>query len=131
MRGARCCTASSAAGATAVVLAVAIAWAGCGRNPNLTPSALGDVRRGKALATRYACQTCHSIPGVAGANATVGPPLDRFARRVYAGGLLNTPWNLIRFLRNPPAVNPRTPMPNVGLTEADARDVAAFLYSLD
>ena len=44
--------------------------------------------------------------------------------------LPNTPQNLIRWIQNPPAVDPLTAMPNVGVTQADARDIAAYLYTL-
>jgi cytochrome c len=53
------------------------------------------------------------------------------AKRTYVGGILaNTPDNMVRWLRDPPGVDPRTAMPNMGVTEADARDIAAFLYTL-
>jgi cytochrome c1 len=71
------------------------------------------------------------IPGIKGADGLVGPPLILFARRTYvAGELPNTPDNLIRWIRDPPAVEPRTAMPALGLTEQQARDVAAYLYTL-
>lgn len=117
-----------------VALALLLAAPACGRDARgAAPPPVGwvgDPARGKALVTRYGCNTCHSIPGIEGASATVGPPLDRFGRRVYAGGRLNTPEHLVEWIRDPPAVDPRTPMPSVGVTEADARDLAAFLYTL-
>jgi cytochrome c len=113
------------------MLLVAAALAGCRGEAAPSPGvAIGDARRGRALVTTYGCNTCHTIPGVPGARSTVGPPLDRFARRVYAGGRPNTPANLVEFLVDPRAVDPHTPMPDVGVTEADARDLAAFLYTL-
>ena len=52
------------------------------------------------------------------------------AQRVYvAGRLANTPDNLIRWIRDPRAVEPHTAMPAVGLDEAGARDIAAYLYT--
>ncbi len=92
------------------------------------PDAIGDALRGKRLATQYGCATCHTIPELGG--ASVGPPLDHFAERVYAGGRLNTPEHLVKFIMDPAQVDPDTPMPNVGVSEPDARDLAAFLYSL-
>jgi cytochrome c1 len=71
------------------------------------------------------------IPGINGADGLVGPPLILFARRTYvAGELPNTPSNLIRWIQDPPAVEPRTAMPALGLSEQQARDVAAYLYTL-
>jgi cytochrome c2 len=91
----------------------------------------GDPRRGNALARRYGCGSCHRIPGVAGAAGTVGPPLDAIAARSYlAGRLPNTPANLIRWVQHPHAVEPGTAMPELGVTDADARDLAAYLETL-
>lgn len=90
----------------------------------------GDPREGAVLVTRYSCGACHLMPGVPNANGLVGPPLGRFARRtVIAGVLPNTPPNLVQWLRNPQAVTPGNAMPNVGLTDAQARDIAAYLYA--
>lgn len=92
----------------------------------------GDPARGEALVTRYGCGGCHSIPGVAQATARVGPPLRGFATRVYiAGRLENRPSNLVKWIANPRAVDPGTAMPALGVTPAQARDLAAFLYTLD
>lgn len=91
----------------------------------------GDPEIGIALVGHYGCGSCHEIPGVSGASGTVGPPLQRFGRRTYIGGTLpNRPENLTRFLQDPPALAPGTAMPNLGLSEQEARDVAAYLYTL-
>jgi cytochrome c len=91
----------------------------------------GDPQHGRQLVRLTGCTGCHQIPHVGGANGTVGPPLTSLARRVYIGVVLNTPENLIRWLRDPRSIDPMAAMPNVGLSEQDARDVAAFLYTLD
>jgi cytochrome c len=91
----------------------------------------GDPHRGRAAITRYGCSTCHTIPGVRGATALVGPPLDRIASRSYIAGVMpNTPDNMIRWIENPPGVDKMTAMPNLGVTEGDARDIASYLYTL-
>ena len=73
---------------------------------------------------------CHTIPGIRGADGLVGPPLTGIAERAYVGGVLtNTPENLVRWIQNPPAVDPKTAMPNVGVTYNDAVDIAGYLYS--
>lgn len=91
----------------------------------------GDPRRGKTALSQYACSTCHQIPGVTGARNPVGPPLDRIATRKYLAGVLpNVPQNMIRWLRSPQAVDPRTAMPDLGVSERDARDIAAYLATL-
>ena len=53
----------------------------------------------------------------------------RLKRMYIAGVLPNTPENMLRWLQNPPAVDPLTAMPNLGVTEADARDMAGYLYT--
>jgi len=91
----------------------------------------GNSKHGAAAIARYGCGSCHVIPGVSGAQGKVGPPLTGIAERTYlAGQLPNTPDNMMRWIRNPQAVNPQTVMPNVGVTERDARDIAGYLYTL-
>lgn len=91
----------------------------------------GDAMRGRALLRTYGCQTCHTIPGVDGANGLVGPPLAGIADRAYIAGVLpNAPDNMLRWIRDPRAVDSLTAMPNVGVTPNDARHIAAYLYSL-
>ncbi len=93
--------------------------------------AVADPARGKTAILQYACVTCHVVPGVVGANAPVGPPLDRLVERTYlAGRLLNTEENLVRWIREPKAISPNSAMPDLGVTERDARDMAAYLRAL-
>lgn len=114
--------------ACAVVLWAATA---CARRDAIEPLTGGHVERGRQALRDYGCSSCHAIPGVVGAEALVGPPLDRMGVRVYvAGELLNTPDNLMRWIRNPRAISPRTAMPNAGVTADDARHIAAYLYTL-
>jgi mono/diheme cytochrome c family protein len=90
-----------------------------------------DLERGRRAINQYACVTCHAIPGVVGPNAPVGPPLERIGARGFLGGVLpNTPENMVRWLRAPQEVNPRTAMPDLGVSERDARDIAAYLSTL-
>jgi cytochrome c1 len=99
--------------------------------PELVAFTGGDPERGRQALARFGCPTCHIIPGVAAANGLVGPPLDHFASRVYVGGVVpNTPGNLIAWLIDPPAIDPLTAMPATGISESEARDVAAYLYTL-
>ncbi len=91
----------------------------------------GDARRGSMLITSFGCGGCHRVPGVDGARGNVGPPLTRFGSRTYIAGMLrNTPSNLVRWIRDPQAVVPGNAMPNMGVSEAEARDIAAYLYTL-
>jgi cytochrome c len=116
-----------------------IAWgaltvvSACTESPPPSQQAVagGDARRGARLITRYGCGSCHVIPGVRGAQGGVGPPLTRFAERTYiAGALRNEPVALVRWIRFPQHVEPGTAMPDLGVTEQHARDIAAYLYTL-
>lgn len=91
----------------------------------------GSVDRGKSAIGRYGCGACHTIPGIAGAEATVGPPLSNIAVRGYLGGhLANSPDNMMKWIQHPQQVDPKVVMPEMGVTEQDARDITAYLYTL-
>ncbi len=91
----------------------------------------GNPERGREAIRQLGCGSCHVIPGISGANSTVGPPLRAVARQAYIGGVVpNLPENLVRWIRDPQAVQPQTAMPDVGATEREARDIAAYLYTL-
>ena len=91
----------------------------------------GNAGRGKTLLATYGCGSCHMIPGVAGARSMVGPPLAALGLRQYiAGQLVNTPENLVRWIADPQSIEPGTVMPDVGVSPAEALDMAAYLYTL-
>jgi len=78
------------------------------------------------------CAACHTVPGVPGANGAVGPSLKGIAnRQIIAGKLSNNPANLVRWLMHPQQIVPGNAMPEMGLTEDQARKIAAYLYTLD
>jgi len=113
------------------VLAIVCAAAGCGERP-VVPILGASVERGKEAIHRHGCVACHTIPGIAGPASNVGPPLDHIAKRAYIAGVLpNMPSEMIRWLIDPPQVAPRTAMPAMQLTGEEARDIAAYLYTLD
>jgi len=61
----------------------------------------------------------------------VGPPLTDFGERGYiAGELPNNADNLIRWIMDPRGVEPGTDMPNLNVTQSEARDIAAYLFTL-
>ena len=91
----------------------------------------GDPRRGVDAIGRYGCGACHEIPGVQNAKGTVGPPLAGIARRTYlAGRVINTPADMIRWIQHPQKIEPGTAMPEMNVSDADSRDIAAYLYTL-
>jgi cytochrome c2 len=92
----------------------------------------GDPARGRLLAMQYGCGACHRAPDIGMARGRVGPDLTGFAGRGYIAGILtNRPGALVSWLRNPPAHAPQTAMPDMGIGARDARDLAAWLYTLD
>lgn len=122
----------------AIALTLVLVLAACNRLPrdsNAREQAIAltgaNPDGGPALMRHYGCVSCHTIPGVRGANATVGPPLTAMARRTYIAGVLpNNPVNMVRWIVNPPSVDSLTAMPYLGVTAGDARTIAAYLYTL-
>ena len=91
----------------------------------------GDPARGAQLIKQFSCGACHVIPGIHGARGMVGPPLMYFGERTFiAGEVPNTPENLVRWIEDPQSIESGTAMPQLGLTEQQSRDVAAYLYTL-
>lgn len=119
-----------------VCLAVAVAFAvsACASTPGRTPPPQvpgGRPNRGAQAIKRYGCGSCHVIPGIEGAAGKVGPPLNDFSERGYiAGELPNNGDNLVRWIMDPRQVEPGTDMPDLGVDEAQARDIAAYLFTL-
>jgi cytochrome c2 len=90
----------------------------------------GKVERGELAFAKYGCGGCHTASGLPQANGTVGPPMDGVgARGIIGGRLENKPDNLEQWIENPQKISPGTAMPNLGVTPADARDIAAYLYT--
>ncbi|HEV7368106.1 c-type cytochrome [Arenibaculum sp.] len=123
-------------GTTAGTLLLALSLlAGCGEGGAYDAAMTvpgGDPEAGHFLVRAHGCGACHRIDGVRGPDANVGPPLNALSSQVYIAGVLpNLPENMVRWLMDPPAIDPRTAMPDLGLSEREATDIAAFLYSLE
>jgi cytochrome c oxidase subunit 2 len=91
----------------------------------------GAAAEGRAVYARSACVGCHTIQGVSA--GTLGPDLTHFgSRRTLAAGMVpNTAAHLVAWLRDPQRLKPGAKMPALGLTEAEARAVAAYLLALE
>lgn len=90
------------------------------------------AQRGRAALQQHGCHGCHAIPGVVGSDRALGPPLAGFGRRtLIAGRLPNTPDNLVAWIRAPQEIDRQSAMPALGVTQADASDMAAYLRRLD
>jgi putative membrane protein len=125
------------AAAAATLGLVLLALPGCGKSGEQSNAGAaatsfgGDPQRGAKQIAETGCGACHTIPGIGGADALVGPPLDKMGRRIYLAGLLrNTPDNMISWLRYPQRILPGNAMPDMNLTQEQARDIAAYLYTL-
>jgi len=91
----------------------------------------GDPERGARAIQNYGCGACHEIPGIAGARGSVGPSLAALRRQAYVAGVLpNEPGGLVRWIVEPTAHSPQTAMPDLGVSEGEARDIAAYLYEM-
>jgi cytochrome c1 len=131
MREGRTCLRRFPAAGLALAIGAGLSLAGCGDEAQARPAPGGQAERGKQLIAAYGCGSCHTIPGVDAARGLVGPPLTKFARRVYiAGEVPNTNRFLVQWITVPQSIEPGTAMPNLGVTEGEARDIAAYLYTL-
>ena len=117
----------------ALALAAGLLLHGCDESETVRRAAeIGSIENGAVVIQAAGCGSCHRIPGIDAARGLVGPPLDHMARRkIIAGVLQNTPANMITWLLAPQQVVPGNAMPDMGLTERQARDVTAYLYTLD
>lgn len=103
-----------------------------------SPDAPGDPNNGQRLFTQArpgyqsGCGTCHTLSGVSSGvwpgapnltNVTLRPTLSR-------EGMQTNPDNLRRWIMDPRSMKSDATMPALaGLSEEDARDLTAFLYS--
>jgi cytochrome c2 len=118
-----------------IVLVAVLLLADCSRRNEAVEHARGltggDPDRGVSAIARYGCGSCHEIPGIRRANGTVGPPLAGVARRTYlAGHVSNTPQDMMRWIQHPQQLEKGTAMPEMNVSDSDARDIAAYLYTL-
>ena len=113
------------------LLVTLLLLAACKREVSTVTPFAGDPARGKQIITQYGCSSCHVIPGVDGPRGEVGPSLEHVAmRQVLAGKLPNNPQNMQQYLLNPQMVDSQNVMPNLGIKPEEARDIAAYLYTL-
>lgn len=110
----------------AAMTAVAAFTAACGG----VSEASDDPRaHGRVAFSAYGCATCHALPDMPRPHGRVGPNLAGLSeQRLIAGRLPNTPENLARWIREPQSIAPGSGMPDLEVSEQDARDLVAFLY---
>jgi cytochrome c2 len=112
------------------LLFMAAALAGCSKHHKVDPLSGGNPQVGRQLLERYGCAACHEIKGVPHARSQVGPSLKQIRDASYVAGVLpNSAGNLEKWIMHPREIDPKTAMPDLGVTQAEARDMAAYLYS--
>jgi cytochrome c oxidase subunit 2 len=84
---------------------------------------------GEKLFTAKGCIACHSLVAVNAPKGMVGPNLANVGARSYiaAGTLKNTDENLAHWIRDPQGIKKGVLMPNLGVTEAEAQALVAYL----
>ena len=114
----------------ALSVAIVAAWLHSSGEKAPPSGYIGDPVRGARLAEHYGCASCHAGLNAAPPGA-VGPPLDLIGRRAYiAGQFPNTRIRMVEWLQHPQEVKPGTAMPDLGVSERDARDIATYLATL-
>lgn len=95
-------------------------------------TAAPDTERGRALIAQYGCNVCHTIPGISGAQGSIGPALQGVASRaaISQGLVQNTPENLEKFIQRPSSMNPQSNMPGLDIAPQDAHEIALYLQTL-
>ena len=96
--------------------------------------AVSLAENGRLLFVERGCVACHVVSSVPEAVGTSGPALDGFGDPsqwpLIAGVLANTPDNIKRWILDPVSFKPDTAMLNMGLSDADADAIVAFLGTL-
>jgi cytochrome c len=114
------------------LLMILVVASSCAKHPSVP--ARGDASHGRELIVKNGCYDCHVIPGIDRKPGPGAPlSLDGVAvrRRIAAGAIENTRENLEAFIQHPRALSPAATMPGIGDAPDDARDIAAYLMTLD
>jgi cytochrome c2 len=91
----------------------------------------GNPEHGRELIIAYQCGECHRIPGIDEAQGHTAPSLNVWPNRAFiVDSMRNTPENTAAFIQEPERFAPGIDMPNVGMTEQEALDITAYLYTL-
>ena len=93
------------------------------------PPPVDSAAAGEKLFTAKGCVACHSLVAVDAPKGMIGPNLANVGARSYiaAGTLKNTDENLAHWIRDPQGIKKGVLMPNLGVSETDAKALAAFL----
>jgi cytochrome c2 len=97
-----------------------------------------DLGKGRQLVEAKGCGSCHVFTG-APIQASAPPSMDprefdrafKLAPDLRVTRERTTPARLLAWLEDPKAVKPDSAMPKIALTPAEAKDIAAFLWSAE
>jgi cytochrome c oxidase subunit 2 len=106
------------------------AWLSATAAPARAPATPAQ-RSGYRLFMTMQCASCHELRGTSAAGL-VGPDLTHIGSRYSLAGvtLVNTLRSLTDWIANPQAIKPGDRMPDLGLSRAEAHDIAVYLESL-
>lgn len=98
-----------------------------------TQPPIGNAERGRELIAQYGCNVCHTVPGIDGPQGSLGPTMVGMASRptIGNGQVPKTPDSVARYIENPALLNPQSTMPALGIPTTDAKDMAAYVLTLD
>jgi cytochrome c len=92
-------------------------------------NSLTGPARGKRLLSIYGCASCHQIKGLSGNPGSLGPSLENWSKRKYIiGHYPNLTKYLIKWIADPKSMDASTAMPDLGVSDSEARDMASYLY---
>ena len=117
--------------AALLILGLGLGLTGCSASEGGAGAPAASAARGQRLLVHYQCGSCHAIPEVPATRRLNGPSLQAFGKRSYiAGHLPNRRDTLAQWIMSPQSLVPDSPMPDMGVSPADARDMAAYLGTL-
>lgn len=109
-------------------IALLLALSGCSKD-RPEPISGGEPKQGAKLLAAYGCASCQQIAGIAHSDSTVGPSLKELSMRSHVAGVLpNSAGNLEKWIMHPHQFSRNTAMPELGVSESEARHMAAYLY---
>jgi cytochrome c oxidase subunit 2 len=99
------------------------------KKPTPPPPPAAATSEGEKLFLAKGCVACHALNAYDAPKGMVGPNLANFGARghIAAGTLKNTDENLARWIRDPQVIKKGVLMPNLGVTEAEAQALVAYL----
>jgi mono/diheme cytochrome c family protein len=93
------------------------------------PARSGDAVHGKDLVERLGCKGCHLV-GTPEEKLDTSTLRQRFGPNLAGLPVKTTQQWVYNWIKNPKAINPDSRMPNLRLSDEEATDVVAYLWTL-